>query len=61
MWRRDNANHNEIIPDVTKYIVNFYNGRCLHLSLDYLCPYNYEIKMIAKQPIAVSEKVDHDS
>ena len=56
VWRRDYANHDEAIRDVTDYIVNFYNSRRLHSSLGYLSPNNFEIKMIAKQPIAVSEK-----
>jgi len=56
VWRRDYANHGEAIRDVTDYIVNFYNSRRLHSSLGYLSPNNFEIKMIAKQPIAVSEK-----
>jgi transposase InsO family protein len=56
VWRRDYANHDQAIRDVTDYIVNFYNSRCLHSSLGYRSPNNYEIKMITKQPIAVFEK-----
>ena len=56
VWRRDYANHDEAIRDVTDYIVNFYNSRRLHSSLGYRSPNNYEIKMITKQPIAVFEK-----
>ena len=56
VWRRDYANHDQAIRDVTDYIVNFYNSRRLHSSLGYRSPNNYEIKMITKQPIAVFEK-----
>ena len=56
VWRRDYANHDEAIRDVSDYIVNFYNSRRLHSSLGYRSPNNYEIKMITKQPIAVFEK-----
>lgn len=56
VWRRQYANHAEAIRDVTDYIVNFYNNRRLHSSLDYLPPNGYEMKMAAQQPISVSEK-----
>ncbi|MEN5149391.1 IS3 family transposase [Pseudomonas orientalis] len=42
VWRKDYANHDEAIRDVTDYIVRFYNERRMHSSLDYLPPNQYE-------------------
>ena len=56
VWRRQYANHNEAMRDVTDYIVNFYNSRRIHSSLGYLTPNDYEMKMAEQQPICVSEK-----
>lgn len=42
VWRKDYANHDEAIKDVTDYIVRFYNERRMHSSLDYLPPNQYE-------------------
>jgi putative transposase len=53
--RCDYANHDKAIPDVTDYIVNFYNSRRQHSTLGYLSPNGYELKMAEKQPIRVSE------
>ena len=41
-WRRDYANHNEAIKDITDYIVRFYNEDRLHSTLGYLPPNQYE-------------------
>jgi transposase InsO family protein len=56
VWRRDYANHQEAIGDVTDYIVGFYNSKRLHSKLGYLPPNIYEHDRAAKQPISVSEK-----
>jgi putative transposase len=56
VWRRDYANHQEAIGDITDYIVGFYNSQRLHSTLGYRPPNGYERKMVAKQPISVSEK-----
>ncbi len=56
VWRRDYANHEEAIRDVTDYIVGFYNSQRLHSTLGYLSPNGYERKMTEEQPILVSEK-----
>lgn len=56
VWRRDYANHQEAIGDVTDYIVGFYNSKRLHSKLGYLPPNVYERDMADKQPILVSEK-----
>ena len=56
VWRRDYANRQEAIRDVTDYIVGFYNSQRLHSKLGYLPPNVYEWKMAEKQPISVSEK-----
>jgi transposase InsO family protein len=56
VWRRDYANHDEAIRDVTDYIVNFYNSCRQHSTLGYLSPNGYELKMAEKLPIGVSEK-----
>lgn len=58
VWHRLYANHTEAIRDVTDYIVNFYNCRRLHSSLDYLPPNRYEIKMAEQQSIWCPKKVD---
>ena len=42
VWRKDYANHDEAVKDVTDYIVRFYNERRMHSSLDYLPPNQYE-------------------
>lgn len=42
VWRKDYANHDEAIKDVTDYIVRFYNERRMHSSLGYLPPNQYE-------------------
>jgi transposase InsO family protein len=55
IWRRDYANHDEAIRDVTDYIVNFYNSRRQHSTLGYLSPNGYELEIAEKQPIRVSE------
>jgi len=55
VWRRDYANHQEAIRDVTDYIVGFYNSKRLHSTLGYLPPNGYERKMAEQQPISVSE------
>ena len=55
VWRRDYANHDEAIRDVTDYIVNFYNSRRQHSTLRYLSPNGYELETAEKQPIRVSE------
>ncbi|WP_218003152.1 IS3 family transposase, partial [Pseudomonas japonica] len=41
-WRKDYANHDEAIKDVTDYIVKFYNQDRLHSTLGYLPPNRYE-------------------
>ncbi|OAI94850.1 integrase [Pseudomonas putida] len=41
-WRKDYANHDEAIKDVTDYIVKFYNQDRLHSTLGYLPPNQYE-------------------
>lgn len=56
VWRRDYANHQEAIGDVTDYIVGFYNSKRLHSKLGYLPPNVYERDMADNQPILVSEK-----
>ena len=56
VWRRDYANHQEAIVDVTDYIVNFYNSKRLHSTLGYLAPNVYERDRLTKQPNSVSEK-----
>jgi len=56
VWRRDYANHQEAISDITDYIVGFYNSKRLHSTLGYLPPNGYERKMAEQQPISVSEK-----
>jgi putative transposase len=56
VWRREYANHQEAINDVTDYIVGFYNSRRLHSTLGYRPPNGYEREMAAGQPIFVSEK-----
>lgn len=38
VWRRDYANHQEAISDITDYIVGFYNSKRLHSTLGYLPP-----------------------
>ncbi len=55
VWRRDYANHQEAIGDVTDYIVGFYNSKRLHSKLGYLPPNVYERDMADNQPILVSE------
>ena len=56
VWRRDYANHQEAINDLTDYMVGFYNSKRLHSTLGYRPPNVYEREMAAKQLIAVSEK-----
>ncbi len=56
VWRRDYANHQEAINDITDYMVGFYNSQRLHSTLGYRPPNVYEREMAAKQLIAVSEK-----
>jgi len=51
VWRRDYANHQEAINDVTDYIVGFYNSQRLHSTLGYLPPNVFEQKMADQQPI----------
>ena len=51
VWRRQYANHDEAIRDVTDYIVNFYNSRRQHSTLGYLSPNGYEHKMAEIHPI----------
>lgn len=55
VWRKDYANHNEAIADITDYIVVFYNSVRLHSTLGYLPPNEYEAAEATKQPIEVSE------
>ena len=54
VWQRDYANHSEAIRDVADCIVGFYNNVRLHPTLGYLPPNAYELKLAAKQPIAMS-------
>lgn len=54
VWRRQYANHNEAIRDVTDYIVNFYNSRRIHSSLGYLPPNDYEMKMAEQQRTTIA-------
>jgi putative transposase len=56
VWRKDYANHQEAINDVTDYIVGFYNSQRLHSTLGYRPPNDYEREMAVGQPIFVSEK-----
>jgi len=51
VWRRDYANHQEAINDVTDYIVGFYNSQRLHSTLGYLPPNVFEQQMADQQPI----------
>ncbi|MGZ4992285.1 MAG: IS3 family transposase [Methylobacter sp.] len=51
VWRRDYANHQEAINDVTDYIVGFYNSQRLHSTLGYRSPNVYEREMALEQPI----------
>lgn len=55
VWRRDYANYQEAISDVTDYIVGFYNSKRLHSTLGYLPPNGYERNMAEQQPVSVSE------
>jgi transposase InsO family protein len=41
-WRRNYADHNEAIKDITDYIGRFYNKDRLRLTLGYLPPNQYE-------------------
>ena len=56
VWRRNYANHQEAINDITDYMVGFYNSKRLHSTLGYRPPNVYEREMAVKQLIAVSEK-----
>jgi putative transposase len=56
VWRRDYANHQEAISDVTDYIVGFYNSQRLHSTLGYRPPNGYGREKAIIQPISVSEK-----
>lgn len=55
VWQRDYANHAEAQKDVTQYIVGFYNAMRLHSTLGYITPVDYELHVVAKEPIVVSE------
>lgn len=54
VWRRDYADHAEVIRDITEYIVGFYNNEQLHSKPGYLPPTVYERAMASEQPIKVS-------
>jgi transposase InsO family protein len=56
VWRRNYANHQEAVNDITDYIVGFYNSQRLHSTLGYRPPNVHEREMAAKPPILVSEK-----
>jgi len=60
VWRKTYANQAEAMNDVADYIVVFYNNVRLHSRLGYLSPNVYEQQTV-KQPILVSEKLDHYS
>jgi putative transposase len=45
VWRRDYANHQEAICDITDYIVGFYNSQRLHSTLGYRPPNAFEREM----------------
>ena len=42
VWQQHYANHQEAIRDISRYIVVFYNGVCLHSTLGYQSPNQFE-------------------
>lgn len=55
VWQRQYANHAEARKDIIAYIVGFYNTERLNSVLGNLPPTAYERKMVANEPIVVSE------
>ena len=45
VWRRDYANPLEAQADISDYLVNFYNSKRLHSTLNYRSPADYEREM----------------
>ena len=59
VWQREYTNHAEARVDIADYIAGFYKPVRLHSKLGNLPPNVYEQQIAAKQPIGVSEKLDH--
>ncbi|VVP33406.1 hypothetical protein PS865_04481 [Pseudomonas fluorescens] len=59
VWRRNYANHGEAIPDITQYIVGYYDNERLHSKLWYLPPTVYERTMALNHLSRCPELVDH--
>jgi transposase InsO family protein len=55
VWQRQYANHAEARKDIFAYIVGFYSTERLNSVLGNLPPTAYERKMVANEPIVVSE------
>jgi len=50
VWRRDYANPLEAQADISDYLVNFYNTKRLHSTLNYRSPADYEREMAVATP-----------
>jgi transposase InsO family protein len=55
VWQRHYANRSKARNDIADYFFNFYNCERLNSALGNLPPSVYERKMVAKEPIVVSE------
>ena len=56
VWRRDYANPQEAVCDVTDYIVGFYKQSASAFHTELSAPNGFERKMADEQPIGVPEK-----